>query len=268
MVRTIACIRHYLLTHKSKAMKKIIVVITVSICFFSASAQEFRIGLKGAYNSTWLFNSNTSDQGELIDNASAFGSSFGLTMLYHFTDESAVSVDILMSTHNAKFEGAEPISSKHYEATDKLSYIDIPVLFHLGASDGGGYVEIGPQFSFLTGAKEDYTLSDVPSAAYSDRDVERDFNSMNIAAVLGFGYNFYLTDNLFLDAGLRFAYGLGDATVEFSETELTDADRSIASMSAHTDSDFDFNYVASHRAYGGLNLSLTYSFGQFSRHRN
>ena len=249
-------------------MKKIIVFATLSIFCFSASAQEFRLGLKGAYNSTWLFNTNTSDQGELIDNASAFGSSFGLTMLYHFTDESAVSVDILMSTHNAKFEGTDPFSLTTYEATDKLSYIDIPVLFHLGASDGGGYVEIGPQFSFLTGAKEDYTLTDVPSAAYSDRDVERDFNSMNIAAVLGFGYNFYLTDNLFLDAGLRFAYGLGDATVEFSKTELADADRSIASLSAHYDADQEFNYVASHRAYGGLNLSLTYSFGQYSRRRN
>jgi len=244
-------------------MKKIIVFAALSICFFSASAQNFRIGLKGAYNSTWLFNTNSSDKGSNFDYESAFGGSFGLTTRFHFSDEAGVSLDILSTTHNAKFKGE--YLGTHYKATDKLSYIDIPVLFHLGQSDGGGYVEIGPQFSFLNGAEEDYTI-DVPT--YTGRDVERDFNSTNIAAVLGFGYDFYLADNLFLDAGLRFVYGLTDATKEFTELEFISADRSAASISAHHDSDGNFNYVATHRAYGGLNLGLTYTMGSSSRHRN
>ena len=247
-------------------MKRILVLAMLSMLFYSAGAQQFRFGLKGAYNSTWLFNTNTSDKGDALDNASAFGSSFGLTTCFHFSDEAGVSVDLLFTTHNAKFEGKNGLNIP-FEATDKLSYIDIPVLFHLGQSDGGGWVEIGPQFSFLNGAEEEYTI-DVAGASYTGRDVERDFNGTDIAGVLGFGYDFYLADNIYVAAGLRFAYGLTDATKEFAETELISSDRSVASESAHYDADGKYSYKASHRAYGGLNLAITYTMGRASRHRN
>jgi len=246
-------------------MKRILVFAILCLLFTSAGAQQFRFGLKGAYNSTWLFNNNTSDKGDDLDNASAFGGSFGLTTRFHFSEEAGVSVDILSTTHNAKFEGKDLLGLT-FTATDRLKYLDIPVLFHLGQSDGGGYVEIGPQFSFLTGAEEDYA-SEAPGS-YTGRDVERDFNGTDIAAVLGFGYDFYLADNLYLDAGLRFVYGLTDATKEFSEPEFDSSNRSVASSSAHEDAKGAFNYEASHRAYGGLNLALTYTMGRASRHRN
>ena len=139
-------------------MKKISTVLFISCVFFiSASAQEFRVGGKFAYNSTWLFNTNVSDKGDIIDNASAFGTSFGLTTTFYFSEEAGVSVDLLFSKHNAKFKGSDGVNTG--EATEKMSYTDIPVLFHLGASDGGGYVEVGPQFSFLSGVKEDASSS-------------------------------------------------------------------------------------------------------------
>ena len=81
---------------------------------------------------------------------------------------------------------------------------------------------------------------------------------MHIAAILGFGYEFDLSDNWFINAGLRFAYSINDETKEFSEKDLNSVDRSEISDNAHYDATGNFKYVATHRAFGGLNVGIIY----------
>ena len=216
------------------------------------SGQVFRFGVKGVYNSTWMFNNNISDRGDDVNYKSAFGSSFGLTGAYNFTDESGIVVDLLFATHHAKYEPKDKSSLLDL----KLSYTDLPILFRLGPPDGGGYVEIGPMISFLSGAKE---TSNAAPFDYSEKDVKKDFNGTIFSGILGFGYDFQVGQNLLISAGLRFGYGFSDATKKYdSEAEFTANAESLTSLLAHQDSNGDFNYASSHRVFGGLNIGILY----------
>jgi hypothetical protein len=234
-------------------MKKVILLAAGLFAFAALQAQTIRFGLMGAFSSTWMFNNNISDRGDDVNYKSATGSSFGLASTIHFTDESGVALDLLWTTHNAKYQSKDETS----QLTDKISYLDIPVLFRLGPSDGGGFVEIGPQFCIVNGVKESYSES-TTGLSYSDKDFKKDFSGMQIAAVLGFGYDFEINENWYIGAGLRFGYGFGDFTKKIDETDLAQNDHSLLAGLANYDSNSDYNYSASHRAFGGLHISVLY----------
>ena len=215
------------------------------------NGQVFRFGLKGVYNSTWLFNNNISDRGDEVDNKAGFGTAFGLTTAYNFTDESGIVIDLLFTSHKAEFESGDGAST----LTENMSYIDIPVLFRLGPPDGGGYVEVGPMISFLSGVEED---ADNALLSYSGKDVSDDFSGTAFSAVLGFGYDFQVGQNFLITAGLRFAYGFSDATTEYTEPELDTEANSLMSLLTHYDAENNFNYSPTHRAFGGLNIGILY----------
>jgi hypothetical protein len=231
-------------------MKKKLLVLLFCAAVSGAYAQNIRFGGKFMYSSTWLFNNNISDKGEEINYASAFGTSFGLTGLMYFNEKMGVSADILMTTHNGKYT----LNSGAEKATDKLSYVDIPILFHIGNSEQpGGYVEIGPQFSFLTGAKE--TIDNY----HTDFDIKNNLNSFNLAGVLGFGYTIGLSDNWFCDLGIRLAYGFSDVTKEYTLDEAQAlVEPSGLTAEAHTAADGSFSYQKTTRAYGGINIGIVY----------
>mgnify|MGYP000609098084 CR=1 FL=1 len=69
-------------------MKKIILVAALLTGFVSAQAQEgVRLGVKGSYFSTWLFNKNVSDQDASLDYASTFSTAFGAQAVFMFVRE-------------------------------------------------------------------------------------------------------------------------------------------------------------------------------------
>ena len=245
-------------------MKKIFLAVCLSLAVIAASAQDFRIGLKGTFNSTWLFNNNISDQGNIADYASTFGTSFGISSVLYFTENIGVAMDILYASNNQKLEG-EIGPGLTYESVANVKYIDIPLLLRI-SSEGGPYVEFGPQFSFLAGATEDFTTSpSSPTVEYTDKDFKDDFSGFGLAVVLGFGVDIQANDNWFINIGLRFGYGMTDATTEFTEAQV-DADdaagkhHSVYSGWAHTDATPDFNYQKTNRAFGGFTLGVIYKF--------
>lgn len=221
----------------------------------SAPAQQFRMGVKGAFYSTWLFNTNIADQLEAVDYTATFSPSFGATTALFLTDNLAISLDVLYAANNQKLEPADGNAYKHIT---RVKYLDLPLLLKI-VSDGGAYVEIGPQFSLLMGANEDHTSNPSSLVDYTKKDVKNDFSSFGIAPVLGFGVDVQANDNLFVNIGLRFGYGINDATKKFSEDEITDDTHSGFSILAHTDAaDGSYLYRKTSRAFGGITLGVIY----------
>ena len=245
-------------------MIKKIAVLSLLLCSVQlVQAQEgIRLGVKGSYNSTWLFNNNISDAGDDLNYKPAYGGSFGLQAIYMFSDAYGISADLLYSGQNSKYEDSE---SAQYLNELKLNYIDLPILFRV-SSEKGPYFEIGPQFSFLAGAKESYSDKLIPGDSYSDKDFKDNFNGFGVSAVLGFGVDIKLTEMINLTTGLRFGYMFSDATKEYSAEEALDAafdgDLSFVAASSHINDEGDFDYTKSNRVFGGLQLGLQFNLAK------
>jgi len=245
-------------------MKKLLIASLILITV-AASAQDFRIGVKGTFYSTWLFNNNVSDQGSMVDYAATFGAGFGLTSQYFFNENIGLSIDVLYSSNNQKLEG-DLATDLTYESHTKVKYIDLPVLLKI-SSEGGAYVEFGPQVSFLAGAKEDFKSSPSLPADYSDRDVKQFFSGFGVAPVLGFGVDIQASDNWLVNIGLRFGYGVNDATIKFSEEKLNDVPADEGSWFAgwahyNADTPPKYSYQKTNRAFGGFTLGIVYKPGR------
>jgi hypothetical protein len=259
-------------------MKKTLLALILACGAFSVQAQDaMRIGVKGSFNSTWMFNNNVSDVGPSLDYASSFGSSFGAQFIYMFSESYGLNTEILYTGHNQSYDAfvGKEENNKTYTVDDKIKYIDIPLLFRM-MSPKGPYFEIGPQFSFLAGAKEtvsgiqsNYVMTDNdPQTNYSDKDFKDNFNGFGLSGILGFGVDIKLSDNLFLNTGLRFGYTFTDATKEYSEANYVKGlvENSISANATynHFSTETDkfnnriFDYQKSNRVWGGLNIGIQY----------
>lgn len=247
-------------------MKKLILAVALAAGITTVQAQEgIRLGVKGSFFSTWLFNSNVSDQNASLDYASTFGTAFGVQAVYMFAETYGISAELNFASHNQKYDGY--IENDKFPFTNEISlkYIDIPVLFRV-SSPKGPYFELGPQFCLLTGAKETYDFPSDNSSNYSNKDFKDDFNGFGIAGVLGFGIDIKLSEMVNLTTGLRFGYMFSDATTEYTEDEagalFQDDNLSYTAIYSHTNKDGDFEYKKSNRVFGGLQLGLQFQLGK------
>ncbi len=234
-------------------MKKVLIILFTVSTVLSAQAQEFRLGLGGGFNSTWLANTNVSDQGDELDFAVTFGGSVGIEGIYSFNEKTGISMALLFSGHNQKYEGK--FGNTTYETKVMMRYLDIPILFRL-TSPSGTYFEIGPQFGFLTKAEEEFDGG-------STEDIKDGFASSNIAGVLGFGVDIDASEHIIITTGLRLGYGFTDVTNEYSSaTELNNTSDNIGTPTymAHFDNKNKFGYEKTSRIFGGLKLGVTYIF--------
>ena len=185
-------------------MKKIVVIAVLLTCFTAVQAQEgVRLGVKGSFFSTWLFNKNVSDQNASLDYASTFSTTFGAQAVFMFAETYGMTAELVYASHHQKYDGYIGNEDAAFTNEIKLSYIDIPVLFRV-ASPKGPYFEIGPQFSLLTGAKETFDFEPTDIGDYSNKDFKDDFAGFGVAGVLGFGIDIKLSDMVYLTTGLRF----------------------------------------------------------------
>jgi hypothetical protein len=234
----------------------------------TTQAQDFRLGITGGLNSTWLLNKNVFDQGDDLDVASTFGGRFGVEGIYSFSEKAGISLGLnFISGHNQKYTG-DLGTNVNYDAKTMLRYLDIPVLFRL-TSGSGSYFEIGPQLSILSSAKQDYTLSPDPNkTSYSGEDVKWAFNSTNVALVFGFGADIDVSENVYITTGLRLGYGFTDVTKEFKSEEEYDAANpnddvdGFTTLAAHINDDDELDYQPTNRAFAGLHLGVSYKFSK------
>ena len=216
-------------------MKSIVTVFSILLLSSGVFAQEgLKIGLKGGPQSTWMFNADESDHSESLY-VSTVRSVFGLSLGYNFSDGVGVGLDLLMSNEGQRME------VYGVEVFRKLTYFKVPLLLNLNTSSEGtafGYLNVGPQFGFLTSAS---TGSSNPFSNLLGEDISEGYKSVNISAVLALGAGFNLTDFLQLTTGLRFDFGLTDAEDKDSVFYIADPTR-----------------PSTHTATGALEIGLRY----------
>lgn len=252
-------------------MKKALLTIAVVIAAMSLQAQSFRVGLSGGVNSTWMMNKNVFDYDDGLDVATTFGGRLGLEAIYSFNDNVGVGVGFnFLSRNSQKYTGDNRGNDVRLDGdlTSKMNYFDIPLTLRI-TSSGGTYFEVGPQFGFLTSAKETYKNNSNPLLDYDNVDIKNSFNKTNIALVFGFGVDIDVTEKIFITTGLRLGYGFTDVTKEYKDAAeflsdnpeaLTNNAQYITTGSANTDDKGDHNYERTSRVFGGLNLGISYKF--------
>lgn len=168
-------------------------------------------GVKGSYNSTWLFNKNISDQGAEQDYAKAWGSNYGLGASVYFGTV-GIGFDFLRGTHTGGYAGDYPVAGT-YQSDVKLNMTQIPILLKFKSKVTGPYVELGAQFNTISKATYNRTYDNSNLLNVTDGDVSDNYNKSFTSAVLGFGINMRWSESLPLNiqAGLRLNYGFSDA---------------------------------------------------------
>lgn len=218
-------------------MKRLLVILVTLGMIQQADAQiKIRAGLEGGVNSTWLFNKKVSDAGDELDYKATIGGQFGIGAYAKFNKLIGLSLSIMSGSINQKYTerlNVGGVFENSYVTETKLKYIDIPLLFRL-TTDGkvGFYFETGPQFSLLSSAKHE-------DPTFGSADVKSNTNSMNIAAILGFGID-AKAGPITITSGLRMGYGITDAGKKPSYT---------------------INYEKTHSAVLGVHLGVAYTFG-------
>jgi hypothetical protein len=225
---------------------------------------QMEIGVNGTLATTWLLNNNVSDQGQNLNPNFSTGYSFGALGNFFFTPTVGIGLELNMTSVNQKYDGT--IESVNFDAKDAPNYFQLPILLKL-KTPSGFYFEVGPALYFLTSAKGDLEFSPAdPTLDYSGRNIETGLSGTTTGLLFGFGGRFPVSDHLVITGGLRFVYGLSDATEEQDQTEflenLTDDVLGVAATFAHTDQQGNFSYEKTTLATGGLQIGLLYAIGK------
>jgi hypothetical protein len=162
-------------------------------------------GLRGSFNSTWLWNSNVFNS-KMIRYDFSFGYSAGAKLGFNFSESIAIGVEGLFSQYSQKYYSNS--STYNWKKETQITTIDVPVLFKY--TNDYSFVEIGPQFSFMQNATE--TLSSDPAAIYDYQkaDVISMFNPSNIGVAFGWGSILWATGGMSIATGLRINYFFTD----------------------------------------------------------
>jgi hypothetical protein len=195
-------------------MKKALFILPLLAILTSMNAQRIDLSLKGTYGSTWLFNKNVSDKGDVQDYAAGWGYSYGAGFGYFFSDRFGFEIEYLLNTHNGNYTGVID-SNTYYDSKVTIKSSNIPVLFKL-ETENGGYLEVGPSLWMVSKADYDATwsMSDPSSgntiSADTNYSVKKQYAGINLGAVLGFGIKVKFGKHLSLKTGLRLEYGFAD----------------------------------------------------------
>jgi hypothetical protein len=253
-------------------MKKTLLILSISGFGLFASAQSFDVGLKGGIASTWLMNTNVNNAGTDEDIVSTISGDFGLHLQYNFNDKIGVELEFISEAFNQKYKGtfANPpgyinndgapiyyIAGESYTATTKLNELKIPLLFHYQATSGFTF-EVGPELASISSATytANYTGNPVGTPSTLSYSTKSDFASSNMAAVIGFGWNFQLSGQFYLLTDLRFEYGLTDLVGTDGHGQDLKSGSSLYSSSTIQ---YSYpSYTATHSIEGSLNIGVFY----------
>ncbi len=146
-------------------MKEVFFIVLLA-CSTTAFAQQFSAGLKGGTNISNF--TNVKDLGD-VTKQSLLGFYIGAYLDFWFGNNLALQPEVLVSTSGAKFKDAD-VTEKY-----KLTYLTIPVFLKF-KSDGGFYVEAGPQVGFKL------------SESIPDNTVDKFAKNLDLAVGAGLGY--------------------------------------------------------------------------------
>ena len=180
-----------------------IVAATIITTTKSAKAQEgLKLGIEGTPQMSWQLNKDD-DNNSSFQYGNTFNGSFGISSQYGFNETMGVGLNVLYSFQGQQFDlnGVTRIK--------KVEYLKIPVMFTYNYnfnSDISFTGKIGPQVGIAMNAK--LTDSGGNSVVGDQRSAYADLDFSGMASA---GIGFKLSDNLFLDASLRYDYSVTDA---------------------------------------------------------
>lgn len=196
-------------------MKKLFLGLGLVAGTFAFAQTSPTFGLKAGVNI-----SSISDDG-YEDSKSKAGFYGGVFMNAPLSEQFSIQPEVLYSQMGAKTVAtstgtiAGTTTTMRNSASLNLDYITVPVMFQFHATPNF-YLEAGPEFGFLVGAKGkgDMTTttttaggaSSTSSESYSSRDLKDYYSGFNMGAGLGLGFNF--TENFGINA--RYVAGFTD----------------------------------------------------------
>jgi hypothetical protein len=153
---------------------------SLSLSFFallfssiSFGQQWIDVGLKGSFGANMLYNKTIFDSKE-VNILMGYGHSFGARFGYNFSLDHEIAVEGLSSQFKQEFS----------------------------------YVELGPQFSKVRSSEVTYNSTGSRGVEVIDSD--NFIRPSYVSLVVGFGAYYPLADNIGLNVGARFKYGLND----------------------------------------------------------
>jgi hypothetical protein len=159
-------------------MKKLLLAVALLFSVQSAFSQSFSIGPKAGLN---ISNYTGGD----IESKALVGYHLGGIINYGFGNVFSIQPEVLFSTQGAK------VNRGGNESDFKISYVTVPIMLKF-KTNGGFYVEFGPQAGFRTS-------SDIP-----DQTINNFAKNLDLAAAAGIGYQ----SPIGLGVGVRYVAGL------------------------------------------------------------
>ncbi len=235
-------------------MKKILFPFLFVLVFTGQvmSQKQLYFGISGTGLSPWITNQNNYGDPEL-DYKLTFGFGVNANIGFDFNKHLGAKIEAGFQRLGQDYEDTRD-GDTTFTRDIQLNYFTLPVLFKYKSSGSVArfYFLVGPQFNFLTSAKQKYyrqeevysneivTLNGKP-VKIGEEDITVRYNSMDIMARLDAGVDITIIPSLFLNVGLTFAYGLTD--INASDYQLPD----------HSGA-----YHASHNLYPGMNFGINY----------
>ncbi len=162
------------------------------------------VGMKAGFGPTFIVNNNVWND-KKVGNLLSYGNMLGGRLGFNFNEYHQILTDVMKSTCKQKFS-IKASDSLTYKKEIQFSTLDISFLYR-SHTDGGGYIEVGPQYSMVKAASQTIQL---PSSDLPEVNVLDYYNKKYYAVVFGFGANFMGGNNFSILLGARMAYGLND----------------------------------------------------------
>lgn len=193
-------------------MKKLILSVALLATMAVCQAQEKNAKSKVTFGAKAGVNIATAVFDESVKNyvpsvSSVVGANFGFFVNLPMGSKFALQPELVYS-----MQGFDYVFDNEYLRADiktKLNYINVPFNFQYKFIEKA-YIEAGPQFDFLVGAKGDYTSKDKSSnqvTTVNDKDLKDNYKALVFG--LNFGAGYKITNNI--SANVRYCLGLSPA---------------------------------------------------------
>jgi len=182
-------------------------MLLIVISFSSYAQGRFRVGFKGGYGLTMLYNDNYYKDGSVTNELST-GGTFGASVGFNAARYNwGVTLGLFIRQYQQRWK------ADSWHSITKLNYFEAPFLFRLRPAGNkvtkkftyaGPYFEIGVQPGFLL--KDAQVISDTNGIVLPDQTYE----SFNLSGVIGIGYHQVGVEKWAVTHGIRLTYGLVD----------------------------------------------------------
>lgn len=231
---------------------------------FLVNAQRgFHVGVGGSFNSAWIVSQNNFEtlfgcsdpliQKSELAYENTFGFTAGLALGYQWEDRWGAQGELNFNKTGQHYQDGYSTSfcPEYVDVRREvdLSYFQVPLMlkFSPGKNEKVKFSFLwGIQFGFLLTSDEAVWISNLPKQDFQVA-VEDKFKSAEVGLPLRFGVDFYLSNNLYINAGLATYFGFTDLNGSAVQDFV---------------SNNDIEYQKSHNFHAGLNVGVHYLLRQ------